>query len=36
VVELIDYTPIRSVKELLGEDAGAILEALDEAGSTTS
>jgi hypothetical protein len=33
VVELVDYTPIRSVKELLGEDAGAV-QALDEARHT--
>jgi hypothetical protein len=31
VVELVDYTPIRSVKELLGEDEGAAQGALDEA-----
>jgi hypothetical protein len=36
VVELIDYTPIRSVKELLSEDAAATLGALDGAGRTTS
>jgi hypothetical protein len=35
VVEVIDYTPIRSVKELLSEDAGATLGALDDAGYTT-
>jgi hypothetical protein len=34
VVELIDYTPIRSVKELLS-DAGATQWALDEAGRAT-
>ncbi len=36
VVELIDYSPIRSVKELLSEDAGATLGAYDEAGCTTN
>jgi hypothetical protein len=36
VVELIDYTPIRSVKELLAEDASATQGARDEAEFGTS